>query len=68
MMTINFHTYIALWFTALFYSDKIFIDIIFKFSQEAFNLLQQVSEEEDNFKFVLNYIKEKGVYYKMKQY
>ena len=38
-----------------------------KFNQEGINPPEYIGEEEDNFKFVLNYLEERGVYYEMKE-
>ena len=38
-----------------------------KFYQKGINPPEYVGEEEDNFKFVLNYLEERGVYYELKE-
>ena len=39
-----------------------------KFNRKGVNPPEFVGEEEANFKFVLNYLEERGVYYQLKQY
>ena len=38
-----------------------------KFNRKGINTPEYVGEEEDNFKYVLNYLEERGVYYELKE-